>query len=66
MSIKEMDKEQVKAWVLSEVLLEISECRQILDRNFTNDEWLVSDVSFFSKDYDFTIFNKNSQRCDNY
>ena len=61
-----MDKEQVKAWVLSEVLLEISECRQILDRNFTNDEWLVSDVSFFSKDYDFTIFNKNSQRCDNY
>lgn len=61
-NVNKMSKEQVKSWVLSDVLLEVMECSQMLERNFSNDEWLVSNVAIYPKDFDFTVFNKNGTR----
>ena len=63
-ALKEMKIEQVRSWVLSDVLLEVTECTQMLERNFSNDEWSVSDVSISSNEYEFTVFEKTGKRCD--
>ena len=63
-ALKEMKVEQVRSWVLSDVLLEVIECTQMLERNFSNDEWSVSDVSISSNEYEFTVFDKMGKRCD--
>ena len=63
-ALKEMKIEQVRSWVLSDVLVEVIECTQMLERNFSSDEWSVSDVSISSNEYEFTVFDKMGKRCD--
>lgn len=59
----ERDMENLVEDFLSDVKLDVNQCIQVLETEYTSDEYFINDIFISAKNFDFTIKSKRNKKC---